>query len=236
MGVPALPGARASLSRPPRRGTVSRSLIAGLFAFGVLACGRAESKDVADQGGAAVASATATMLPSGSIVAATIQDAISSRTDTVGQSINATASHDVMNADGDVVIPGGSAIVLTVTKLGPAKNSGQADGAIALEGRSVTVRGTTYDFTGATVGAVPHTLKGRGVTESAVGNVAVGTAIGAIVGQAIDKNKSTTTRGGAVGAAAGGVRAATVADRDVVVAPGAPITITLTHSLKISAK
>jgi len=222
---------------------MSRSLFAGLLAFGLLACAGAESKDLAGKSGTAAnaatgadaaTAATSRTLASGTTVSATIQDAINSRTNTVGQHVNAVVTADVMDDAGHVVIPGGSAIVLAISELGPALNSGQKDGAIALRVVSVTVGGNTYE-PGATVGAVPHTLVGRGVTKSAVGNVVVGTAVGAAVGQAIGKNQKGTIIGGAIGAVAGGARAATIADRDVVVAPGAPITITLTQSLQISA-
>ena len=218
---------------------MSRSIIAGLLAFGLLACGSAESKNLADQSGAsktaATAAATSHSLASGSTIAVTIQDAISSRTNKVGDRVNGVTSANVLNEAGLVVIPGGSPVVLTITKIGAALNSGEKDGSIELTGTSVTVEGTTYDL-GASVGAVPHTLEGRGVTKSAVGNVAVGTAVGAAVGQAIGKNQKSTIIGGAVGAVAGGVRAARIADRDVVVSSGTPITLTLTQSLKISAK
>jgi type IV secretory pathway VirB10-like protein len=215
---------------------MSRPLIAGLLAFGLLACAGAESKDLSGKGGAAAGavSSSARTLSNGSAVAVTIQDAISSRTNTVGQHVNGVVSGDVMDNSGQVVIPSGSPVVLTITELGPALNSGQKDGALALRGTSVTVAGTTYDL-GATVGAVPHTLEGRGITKSAVGNVAVGTAVGAAVGQAIGKDQKSTIIGGAVGAVAGGARAATLADRDVVVAPGTRITLTLTQSLTISS-
>jgi len=215
---------------------MSRSLIAGLLAFGLLACAGAETKDVSVKGGAAaVATSSAPrVLPSGSVVAVTIQDAISSRTDTVGQHVNGVVSGDVLDDAGLVVIPSGSPVVLTISELGPAMNSSQKDGAIALRATSVTVAGTTYDL-GANVGAVPHTLEGRGITKSAVGNVAVGTAVGAAVGQAVGKNQKSTIIGGAIGAVAGGARAATLADRDVVVASGTPITLTLTQSLTISS-
>ncbi|HEY5219477.1 MAG TPA: YMGG-like glycine zipper-containing protein [Gemmatimonadaceae bacterium] len=221
---------------------MSRSLVAGLLALSLVACHGAEGKDLPGDSGAATASSssaaassTSMTLGSGTSVAATIQDGISSRTNRVGQHVNAVTSSDVVDADGHTVIPGGSAIVLTITRLGPAKNSGQADGAIALEATSVTVNGTSYDLS-ASVGAVPHTLKGEGITKSVVGNVAVGTAVGALVGQVIGKNQKSTIIGGAVGAVAGGARAATIADRDVIVTPGAPITLTLTQSLTISAK
>ena len=220
---------------------MSRSLIAGLLAFGVLACGQAASKDLADQRGAGAGVGTAAVrpslptLPSGSAMDARIQDSISSRTNAVGDRVHAIVSSDVTDDAGQVVIPNGSALLLTITKLGPAKNSGQADGAIVLDATSVTVAGTTYDLA-ARVGAVPHTLKGRGITKSAVGNVAVGTAAGAVIGQLVGHSGKSTVIGGAIGAVAGGARAATVADRDVIVTPGTPITLTLTQSLKISAK
>ena len=221
---------------------MSRSIIAGLLAFGLLACGSAETKTLADQSGAskapaaaAAAAAESHSLSSGSTLAVTIQDAISSRTNKVGDRVNGVTSSDALNEAGLVVIPSGSPVVLSITKIGAALNSGQKDGSIELAGTSVTMNGTTYDL-GASVGAVPHTLVGRGVTKSAVGNVAVGTAIGAAVGQVIGKNEKSTVIGGAVGAVAGGVRAARIADRDVVVSSGTPITLTLTQSLKISAK
>ena len=221
---------------------MSRSIIAGLLSFGLLACAGAESKDLAGKTGSATSStgaatttvATARTLPSGSAVAVTIQDPISSKTNTVGQHVNGVVSGDVTDAAGLVVIPSGSPVVLTISALGPALNSGQKDGAIALRATSVTVAGTTYDL-GADVSAVPHTLEGRGVTKSAVENVAVGTAVGAAVGQVIGKNQKSTIIGAAVGAVAGGARAATVADRDVVVASGTRVTLTLTQSLTISS-
>jgi hypothetical protein len=215
---------------------MSRSLIAGLLSFGLLACAGAESKDLSGKPGAAAnsAAAAARTLPSGSAVAVTIQDAISSRTNTVGQHVNGVVSGDVMDDAGLEVIPCGSPVVLTIAELGPALNSGQKDGAIVLQATSVTVAGTTYDL-GADVSAVPHTLEGRGVTKSAVEIVAVGTAVGAAVGQAVGKNQKSTIIGGAIGAVAGGARAATVADRDVVVASGTRITLTLTKSLTISS-
>ena len=221
---------------------MTKAITAGLLAFGLLACAGSGPKSLAAKGGAASdaqpsgasSAPTARTLSVGTAVAATIQDAISSRTNSVGEHVNAIVSRDVMDDGGHVVIPGGSAIVLTIAKLGPAKNSGEADGMIALDVSSLTVGGTTYEPS-ATVGSVPHTLKGRGVTKSAVGNVAVGTAAGAVIGQVIGKNEKSTIIGGAIGAVAGGARAATLADRDVIVTPGTPITITLTQSLKISA-
>lgn len=222
---------------------MSRSLIAGLLGFGLLACTGSGRKDLAGQGtgggvaagAAAVPSAPAARtLSAGTEVAATIQDAISSRTNAAGEHVNAIVSRDVMDGAGHVVIPGGSAMVLTIARLGPAKNSGEADGMISLDLSSLTVGGATYEPS-ATIGPVPHTLKGRGITKSVVGNVAVGTAAGAIIGQVIGKNEKSTVIGGAIGAVASGARAATIADRDVIVAPGTPITITLTQSLKITA-
>jgi hypothetical protein len=179
-----------------------KTLVAGLFAFGLLACSGSGSRDLASKSGVASDSApipvsTARTLAVGTTVQATIQQSVSSRSNTTGDHVNAIVRLNVMDDGGHVVIPGGSAIVLTIAQLAPAKNSGVADGVIALNVTAMTVGGAKYEPK-ASVGAVPHTLKGRGATQSVVGNTAG-------------------------------------ADRDVIVTPGTPITITLTQPLKIFA-
>ena len=134
-------------------------------------------------------------LAAGTIVEATIQDTVLSRSNATGEHVHAIVSRNVMDGS-RVVIPGGVTIVLTIAQLRPPGNSGDADGVIALDVTSLIVDGTSYQPS-ASVGAVPHTLKGRAIT--------------------------------------GHEGAANVADRDVFVTPGTPITITLKQPLKISA-
>lgn len=129
------------------------------------------------------------MLAIGTTVEATIQDVISSRTSKGGERVRAIVSRNVLDATGRIAIPGGAAVVLTITKLTPANQTGSVDGVILLTATSVAVGDTTYaPF--ASVGVVPHTL--------APAN-------------------------------------ATPAGRELTVAPGTPITITLTQPLAISA-
>jgi outer membrane lipoprotein SlyB len=63
--------------------------------------------------------------------------------------------------------------------------------------------------------------------------VGAGAAAGAILGKVIGKGKGAVI-GGVVGAAAGTAVALNSYDRDVVVAPGARITLRLTDAFKIS--
>jgi hypothetical protein len=175
---------------------MAKLLLVGLFAFGVLACSRSDSADLASKGevvasgGAIKPDSTPRTVAAGTIIKATIQQSISSGSNKTGEHVNAIVSLNVFGDGGQVVIPGGSAIVLTIARLEPAIGSGVADGAIALDVTSMTVGATTY-AANARVEAVPHTLQGR---------------------------------------------AAAPADRDVIVTPGTPITITLTQPLKFSAK
>ena len=176
------------------------SLYAGLLAFGLLACSGRGNADVAHQGEVApdkvdTVVSTAHTLAIGTVVQATIQDTVSSLSNAPGQRVTAIVSRNVMDGR-HVVIPGGAAIVLTIVRLLPARTPADADGVIALEVTSMTVGDKPY-APGASVGSVPHTLKGR-----------------AVVGRA---------------------GPTTVGDRDVIVTPGTPITITLKQQLRIPA-
>lgn len=133
-------------------------------------------------------------LAAGTTIKASIQSAVSSRSNVVGDRVNAIVSLNVMDG-AHVAIPGGTAVALTIAQLRSARTPADADGTIVLDVTSLTVNGAPYT-PGATVAPVPHTLKGR---------------------------------------AADGATNALQTDRDVIVTPGTPITITLTHPLKIAA-
>ena len=177
---------------------MARSFHIVLLACAVLACdSRSSSEFERNDSSGAVATARATgarTLQAGTIVHASIQDAVSSRTNAAGQRVTAIISQNVMDGS-TVLIPGGAAMVLTIAQLAPARRPSDADGVIALHVVSLTVGKTSYE-PNATVGIVPHTLLGR---------------------------------------APGGALTATQTDRDVIVTPGTPITITLTQPLTIAA-
>ena len=230
---------------------MTRTMLAGLAVMGLLACGKnkqdAAGSDSAGRnlelaptsgggGGndrpARNSSGTRT-LATGATIDATTGRTITSRSTRAGETVLTTVDADVMDRAGRVVIPSGSIVELTITEIKPAKNKSQADGTLTLEVTGVTVRGRQYPIS-AEVTSLSHTLKGRGVTAGEVEKVAVGTAIGAVAGRVIGGNTKGAVIGGAVGAAGGTVVAIQTASRDVVVAAGTPVLITLTGPLAVS--
>lgn len=141
---------------------MARSFHAGLLACALLACDSRSSTFERNEATAAASAAPVSStrtLQAGTIVQASIQDAVSSRTNAAGQRVTAIVSRNVMDG-ATVLIPGGAAVVLTIVRLTPARRPTDADGVIALQVTSLTVGKTSYE-PGATVGVVPHTLLGR---------------------------------------------------------------------------
>jgi len=232
---------------------MTRTMLAGLAVLGLLACGKS-NQDVAGgdsagrnleraptYGGGELNDRPVSYAPStrtlaaGSTIDATMSQTLTSRSNKAGETVTTTVDADVKNAAGRVVIPAGSTVELTITDITPAKNKSQADGTLTLQVTGVTVRGRSYPIA-AEVTSVAHTLKGRGVTAGEVEKVAVGTAVGAVAGRVIGGNTKGAIIGGAVGAAGGTVVAIQTASRDVVVAAGTPVAITLTGPLTVSSK
>lgn len=215
-----------------------RSLFAGAVMLGLAACADSAAKNAPEDAGAspgAAATARARSLESGARVAATLQSALSSRTNKAGETMRALVSLNVTDARGRVVIPAGSVVTLSVLQLEPGSDQIRPEGRLALAVNSVTVDGQAYDVTAA-LEPVAHHLEGRGITKDEAARIGAGTAIGALAGQAIGKNQRSTVIGGAVGAVAGGAVAVRYAYRDVVVSAGTPIAFTLTQALTISAR
>ena len=179
-----------------------RLVYVGLFVVVVLACDSSRGATAGARDSAHAASATKAAVPeapmytlaTGTTIRASIQSAVSSRSNVAGDKVSAIVSLNVMDG-AHVAIPGGTAIALTIAQLRSARNSADADGMIVLDVTSLTVNGAPYT-PAATVAPVPHTLRGRSTD---------------------------------------GATSATQTDRDVIVTPGTPITITLTHPLKIAA-
>jgi type IV secretory pathway VirB10-like protein len=93
----------------------------------------------------------------GTTVDATVQDVVSSRSNSTGQRVRGIVSRNVLDAAGGIVIPGGSTVTLTIAKLRPAKNAGADDGLVALALTSVTVGDSSFVSNG-DVSSVPHSL------------------------------------------------------------------------------
>ncbi len=152
----------------------------------------------------------------------------------MGDKARTTVTADVRNAAGAVVVPAGSSVELTITAIEPSRDK-NSTGKLTLAVTGITVRGTSYPI-GAEVSSVTSTLKGRGVGTTEAGKVAVGTAVGAVAGRVIGGNKTGTIIGAVVGAAAGAAVATETANRDVVVAAGSDLVVTLTEPLRVAAR
>jgi hypothetical protein len=164
-----------------------------------------------------------------------MRESINSRHDKVGKTITARVASDVTDARGDVVIPTGSTVEMTVTDLAPATSKSQADGRLAVRLNSVTINGRVYPIS-AEVRSLPHRLRGRGVTAGEAEKVGGGTVIGAVLGRVLGGNAKGAVIGGAVGAAGGTAVAIQTASRDVVVPVGTTVTIGLTGALVVSTR
>jgi len=173
-------------------------------------------------------------LASGSQVEATTLRTISSRNDKAGGTFTASVSSDVKDSKGRVVIPAGSTVTLSITELQPANDKSKVDGRITIAVSSITVRGQTYPVS-ATITSMAHTLQGRGVGATEVEKTAAGAVIGGIAGRVIGGGSKGTIIGAVVGGAAGAAVATETANRDVVVAAGTPIVITLSAPLTVAA-
>jgi hypothetical protein len=165
----------------------------------------------------APAPAPAARLAAGTTIEATATREITSKTNKAGEQFTARISENITAADGKVVIPAGSEVVLTISEIKPAPNKGAKDGTLVLHATSLTVNGKAQPID-AEVTFVEHTLKGRGVGTGEAAKVGAGAAAGAIIGKVI---------GGGAGAAAGAAVAVETADRDVMIPQGGKIRISL---------
>jgi hypothetical protein len=172
------------------------------------------------------------VLPVGTTVRAVLQDSINSRHDSAGEVVMARINADITDRSGQVVVPAESPFQLSIAQLEPAKSRNAADGKLVLRVDSVFVEGRAYWVSG-DVQAVPHELRGRGVTAGEAGKVGVGAAAGAVVGRVLGGNTRGAVIGGVVGAAGGAAVAAQTARRDVVVKPGTWVSFVLTAPLVV---
>ena len=179
---------------------------------------------------AATTEQTRNALPVGTEIHATLIDSLDSRRDSAGKVVTARVTDDERAPDGKILLSAGSQVLLTVTKLEPARSRSASDGKLALRVDGIVIDGRQRPVS-ADVRPIPHELRGRGVTAGEAEKVAVGTAAGAVLGRVIGKNTKGTVIGGAVGAAGGAVVASQTASRDVVVKTRTQLTMVLTAPL-----
>ena len=179
----------------------------------------------------ATSNAAARTLPTGTEIHAALDDSINSRKDTVGRTVTAVVMENITGSDGKTLIAAGSPVRLTVTRLSPARSKG-GQGRLGLKVDGIGI-GPELRSVSAEVQAVPHELRGRGVTAGDAAKVGVGAAGGAVIGKVIGKNTKGAVIGGVIGAAGGAVVASQTATRDVFVKARTPVTLKLTQPLVV---
>jgi len=154
----------------------------------------------------ALAQASGTV-PEGTKISVVTDQAVSSKTAKVGQTVSGTVAHDV-TAGGKLVIPKGSAAKLTVSSV-QASGRLSTPSKLYLRLRTVTVGGKTYAFATNSVG---RTEKGKGKRDA--GFIGGGAAGGAIIGALAGGGKGAAI-GAAAGAGAGTAGAAATGKKDI---------------------
>jgi len=136
-------------------------------------------------------SSTPVTLPEGTVVAVTLDQAISSEDSRSGQTFDATVS-DAIVVDGKNVVPKGSRAIGRIVE---AESSGRLHnpGRLVLNLASIEVGGTRYD-----IDTSSASRQGKSHAKNNVIFIGGGTAAGAIIGGIIGGGK-----GAAIGAAAG---------------------------------
>jgi hypothetical protein len=178
---------------------------------------------------AAPAPAPARMLASGTVIATTIDQEISSRTHKAGETITTTVATDVKDANGRTVIPAGAKVTLAITEIHESENKGDKTGKLTLTPTEVAIAGQTFTLAGS-ANPLDRTLKDRKTNAGDVAKVGAGTAVGAVAGRVIGGNTKGAIIGGIIGGAIGTQRAVETQDRDVVVPASSRVEITLKES------
>lgn len=172
-------------------------------------------------------------LASGTLIEGTLDRTITSKSSKVGDRVTVRVANDVRNSSGVVVVPAGSTVDLTVTSIEPARDKSQAFGKLTLAVTGITVRGESHPIQ-ADVSSVVTSMKGGGIGTGEAAKVGAGAVIGGIAGRVIGGDKTGTIIGAVVGAAAGAAVAVETANRDVVVAAGSTVGITLRAPLRVT--
>jgi hypothetical protein len=164
-------------------------------------------------------------IPSGTAFAVTLDTKIRTDSNAVGDPIVSTLGADFI-ADGKTVIPLGSKLHGRVTDIDePHRSEGKAHMTLLFD-KVVTADGRTYALV-----TDPLLFEAEGDKISDEAKIGLGGAIGGAIGALTSKNK---TKGAAVGAAAGAVAGGAIAvatkGKQLELAPGQALTVTVTQA------
>lgn len=170
-------------------------------------------------------------VPSGTTLALVMNQELSTRSATSGQSFTARLADAVYAADGTTLIPAGASVRGRVTGAHTSERAGQ-EASISLAFESVSFEGRSYSID-ATVVDVPVRRVTRDSKREQAAKIGAGAAAGAVLGQVIGKNTKSTVAGAAIGAAAGTAVAMGTADVDAVIPSGARVVIRLDRPVNV---
>jgi hypothetical protein len=169
-------------------------------------------------------------LAAGTGFTATTDAEITSKTNKVGDEVTASVANDVKNSAGQVVIPAGSKVTLTVTAIHESENKGDTTGTLTLKPTSIAINGQSQPLP-ASISGVKTQLQGRSTGAGDVAKVGGGAAAGAIVGRVLGGSTKGAVIGGIIGGAVGAQRAVETKDRDVVLPKGTAVSFTLNEKM-----
>lgn len=165
------------------------------------------------------------VVPAGTALVVTVDQALSSKTSQAGQTFLATLARPV-TIEGGTAIPKGSSVTGTVIT---AKEKGKikGEGELSLALTSITVRGKNYTIQ---TGTLDSTVKGKGKRTAAT--TGGGAAGGALIGGLAGGGKGAGI-GALVGAGAGLVGGAMTGNKQIEIPAETALTFTLSQSLTL---
>ncbi len=169
--------------------------------------------------------------PSGTSMALTLNETLSTEKNRVGDSFTATLQSDIIGDDGRVVVPAGSTVRGRLTQINKSGNVGET-GIIKVAFESVSFGGKSYPLDATVVRANPE-RKNRTTTAQTATKIGAGAAAGAILGRVIGKDTKGAIKGAVIGAAAGTAIAMGTADVDVVLPAGSEMVIRLDSPIEV---
>jgi BON domain len=168
------------------------------------------------------------VVPAGTELTVTVDQALSSKTSQAGQAFMATVAQPV-TVEGRTAIPKGSSVSGKVLAA-KAKGKIKGEGELSITLTSVTIRGKNYPLA---TGSLDSTVKGKGKrTAVTTGGGAAG---GALIGGLAGGGKGAGI-GALVGAAGGLVGGALTGNKQIEIAAETPLTFTLSKSLKLAPR
>jgi hypothetical protein len=165
------------------------------------------------------------VVPAGTALLVTVDQALSSKTSKAGQTFLATLAQSV-SLDGKTAIPKGSSVTGTVL-IAKEKGKIKGEGQLSLTLTGITIRGQNYAIH---TGSLDSTVKGKGKrTAVTTGGGAAG---GALIGGIAGGGKGAGI-GALVGAGAGLVGGAFTGNKQIEIAAETPLTFTLSKSVTL---